>query len=57
VLLLFHTFTAPLVFVAYVPSKWLAMLLSVVTVVTYWAMNEVGGHCCRRGCCYCCRRG
>ncbi len=50
VLLIFHTFTAPLLFVAYVPSKWLAVLLSVVTVVTYWAMNEV-----RCRCCCCCR--
>ncbi len=41
-LLLVHTLTVPVLVVAYVAAPWLAIVLSTITVVAYWAMNEVG---------------
>jgi hypothetical protein len=41
-LLLLHTLTVPPIMVAYVAAPWLAVALSVISVVAYWAMNEVG---------------
>ncbi len=43
VLLLVHNFTVPILYVAYIPARWLAVALAVVTNITYWAMNEVRG--------------
>lgn len=41
VLLVLHSFLAPILIVAYIRTTWLAVVLSVVSVVTYWALNEV----------------
>lgn len=41
VLLVFHTVTVPLLITAYIRVAWLAILLSGMSVITYWTLNEV----------------
>jgi hypothetical protein len=41
VLLVMYTFSCPLLIVAYVSSEWLAVMLSCISVCTYWTINEV----------------
>lgn len=41
VMLVLFTLTLPLLVLAYVPNSPLAVVLTVVTVATYWTVNEV----------------
>jgi hypothetical protein len=41
VMLVLFTCTLPLLILAYVPNHALAVVLTVVTVATYWTVNEV----------------
>lgn len=40
-MLVLFTATLPLLVLAYIPNSVLAVVLTVVTVLTYWAVNEV----------------
>lgn len=40
-MLVLFTLTLPLLVLAYVPNTILAVVLTVVTVATYWTVNEV----------------
>lgn len=41
VMLVLFTLTLPLLVLAYVSNKALAVVLTVITVTTYWTVNEV----------------
>jgi len=40
-MLVLFTLTLPLLVLAYVPNSTLSVMLTVVTVATYWTVNEV----------------
>ena len=40
-LLLIYAFTAPLLIVAFVDRLWLAIVIDIVSVQSYWVLNEV----------------
>jgi hypothetical protein len=41
VMLVLFTLTLPLLVLAYVSNKVLAVVLTIITVATYWTVNEV----------------